>query len=111
MFLRKLQVDYEANGQHHPCPLSGWTTFPCAASPTLGFRRHCYRSPTPHEVGTAVPLDQLRDAMEGWFRRKGYSRPEQASLFRKPSRGSGNLVREAPDGNIGFEPILVRNFL
>ena len=24
------------------------------------------------EVGTKVPLDQLREAMEDWFRRKGY---------------------------------------
>jgi len=24
------------------------------------------------EVGTNVPLDQLREAMEDWFRRKGY---------------------------------------
>jgi hypothetical protein len=24
------------------------------------------------EIGTHVPLDQLREAMEHWFRRKGY---------------------------------------
>ena len=24
------------------------------------------------EIGSNVPLDQLRDAMEDWFRRKGY---------------------------------------
>ena len=24
------------------------------------------------EVGSGVPLDRLRDAMEDWFRRKGY---------------------------------------
>ena len=24
------------------------------------------------EVGTGIPLDKLRDAMEDWFRRKGY---------------------------------------
>jgi hypothetical protein len=24
------------------------------------------------EIGAHVPLDQLRDAMEDWFRRKGY---------------------------------------
>ena len=24
------------------------------------------------EIGTSVPLDQLREAMEDWFRRKGY---------------------------------------
>jgi hypothetical protein len=24
------------------------------------------------EIGSSVPLDQLKDAMEDWFRRKGY---------------------------------------
>ena len=24
------------------------------------------------EIGSSVPLDQLRDAMEDWFRRKSY---------------------------------------
>jgi len=33
------------------------------------------------EVGTNVPLDQLRDAMEDWMRRKGYlSKESRLSL-------------------------------
>jgi hypothetical protein len=32
------------------------------------------------EIGTQVPIDQLRDAMEDWFRRKGYL-PKEASLI------------------------------
>jgi len=31
------------------------------------------------EIGTQVPIDQLRDAMEDWFRRKGYL-PKGAGL-------------------------------
>ena len=31
------------------------------------------------EVGTKVPLDQLKEAMEDWFRRKGYL-PKDAHL-------------------------------
>jgi hypothetical protein len=31
------------------------------------------------EIGTHVPLDPLRDAMEDWFRRKSYL-PKDASL-------------------------------
>ena len=31
------------------------------------------------EIGTHVPLDQLRDAMEDWFRRKSYL-PKDAGL-------------------------------
>jgi hypothetical protein len=32
------------------------------------------------EVGTTVPLDQLREAMDDWFRRKGYL-PKNSRLF------------------------------
>jgi len=35
------------------------------------------------EIGTHVPLDQLRDAMEDWFRRKSYL-PKDASLVLTP---------------------------
>ena len=31
------------------------------------------------EIGTHVPIDQLRDAMEDWFRRKSYL-PKDATL-------------------------------
>jgi len=31
------------------------------------------------EIGSKVPLDQLRDAMEDWFRRKSYI-PKQSKL-------------------------------
>jgi hypothetical protein len=29
------------------------------------------------EAGTRVPLDRLQVAMEDWFRRKGYLKPEE----------------------------------
>jgi hypothetical protein len=32
------------------------------------------------EIGTGVPLEQLREAMEDWFRRKSYL-PKQAKLM------------------------------
>ncbi|MGA7896154.1 MAG: hypothetical protein WCA49_23260, partial [Candidatus Sulfotelmatobacter sp.] len=31
------------------------------------------------EIGTSVPLDKLRDAMEDWFRRKSYL-PKDSTL-------------------------------
>jgi hypothetical protein len=31
------------------------------------------------EIGTRVPLDRLRDAMEDWFRKKSYL-PKEAAL-------------------------------
>jgi hypothetical protein len=33
------------------------------------------------EAGTRVPLPQLRDAMEDWFRRKGYLKPEETLVI------------------------------
>jgi hypothetical protein len=40
------------------------------------------------EIGCLVPSDQLRDAMEDWFRRKGYL-PKDSSLVlaEKPRSG------------------------
>jgi hypothetical protein len=29
------------------------------------------------EIGNRVPLDRLRDAMEDWFRRKGYLKKDE----------------------------------
>ncbi len=29
------------------------------------------------EIGYRVPIDQLRIAMDDWFRRKGYLKPEE----------------------------------
>jgi hypothetical protein len=39
------------------------------------------------EVGTRVPLDRLRDAMEDWFRKKSYL-PKEAALVVEEMRGS-----------------------
>lgn len=36
------------------------------------------------EIGTHVPLEQLRDAMEDWFRRKSYL-PKDATLVLNPT--------------------------
>jgi hypothetical protein len=39
------------------------------------------------EVGTRVPLEKLRDAMEDWFQRKSYL-PKNASLLVKEEPGN-----------------------
>jgi hypothetical protein len=36
------------------------------------------------EIGSSVPLDQLREAMEDWFRRKSYL-PKDSTLFLEES--------------------------
>lgn len=38
------------------------------------------------EVGNRVPLERLRDAMEDWFRRKGYLQKDEALRVNPISR-------------------------
>ena len=73
MFSRKLRVEYEADGRRQPCPLKWLDNFAmrnftndAVFDDTLPLADGLL------EVGARVPLDRLRDSMEGWFRRKGY---------------------------------------
>lgn len=73
MFLRKLQIDYEANGQRHPCPLKWLDNFSMRNFTNASvFDDTLPIADGRMEVGTTVPLDQLQEAMEDWFRRKSY---------------------------------------
>ena len=73
MFSRKIRVEYEADGQRKPCPIAWLDNFAMR-----NFTNDAIFDATlPSgdgliEVGTKVPLAQLRSAMEDWFRRKGY---------------------------------------
>ena len=80
MFARKLQIQYEVDGQLHPCPLKWLDSFSMRSFTNASiFDDTLPVADGRLEVGTAVPLDQLRDAMEDWFRRKGYL-PKSTSL-------------------------------
>ncbi len=73
MFARKLQVDYESNGQRQPCPLKWLDNFSMRSFTNASVFDDTLPVADGHmEVGTAVPIDLLRDAMEDWFRRKNY---------------------------------------
>lgn len=73
MFARKIRVEYEQDGQRHPCPLKWLDSFSMRnfTNATV-FDDTLPVSDGLMEIGSNVPLDQLRDAMEDWFRRKGY---------------------------------------
>lgn len=73
MFARRIRVEYEENGQRLPCPMKWLDSF--------SMRNFTNKSvfddtlPTADgrmEIGSAVPLAELKDAMEDWFHRKGY---------------------------------------
>ncbi|MFI5114770.1 MAG: hypothetical protein ACHP7J_06455 [Terriglobales bacterium] len=80
MFARKVRVEYRQAGRLEPCPLKWLDSFSMRNftnatifDDTLPVGNGCM------EIGSRVPLDQLREAMEDWFRRKSYLAKE-ASL-------------------------------
>lgn len=80
MFARKVRVQYQQDGQQHLCPLKWLDNFSMrnftnasVFDDTLPVADGCL------EIGTNVPLDELREAMEDWFRRKSYL-PKLATL-------------------------------
>ncbi|MFY9646931.1 MAG: hypothetical protein WAK29_17260 [Terriglobales bacterium] len=80
MFARKVRVEYEHDGEIRPCPLKWLDNFSMrnftnasVFDDTLPVSDGCM------EIGTHVPIHELRDAMEDWFRRKSYL-PKPATL-------------------------------
>ena len=73
MFARKIRIDYEDNGQLHPCPLKWLDSFSMRNFTNASvFDDTLPVGDGSMEIGTNVPLDELRAAMEDWFRRKSY---------------------------------------
>jgi hypothetical protein len=73
VFARKIRVEYEENGCHIPCPLKWLDSFSMRNFTNASvFDDTLPLSDGFLEIGTSVPLNQLRDAMEDWFQRKNY---------------------------------------
>jgi hypothetical protein len=73
MFSRKITVDYEESGQVFPCPMKWLDSFSMRSFTNASlFDDTLPVSDGQMEIGANVPLDELRDAMDDWFRRKGY---------------------------------------
>jgi hypothetical protein len=81
MFARRIRVEYEQAGQVHACPLKWLDSFSMRnfTNATV-FDDTLPVSDGRMEIGSSVPLEQLREAMEDWFRRKSYL-PKDASLL------------------------------
>jgi hypothetical protein len=80
MFVQKIRVEYQHDGLLQPCPLKWLDNFSMrnftnatVFDDTLPVADGCM------EIGAKVPVDQLREAMEDWFRRKSYL-PKSATL-------------------------------
>ena len=81
MFSRQVKVCYRSGAESLPCPLKWLDSFSMRSftndsifDDTLPVADGVMR------VGTRVPLDRLKDAMEDWFRRKSYMSKEQQLL-------------------------------
>ena len=80
MFARKVRVEYEENGQRTACPLKWLDSFSMRNFTNSSvFDDTLPVADGRMEIGSSVPLEQLRDAMEDWFRRKSYL-PKDARL-------------------------------
>jgi hypothetical protein len=81
MFARKIRVEFEENGRRLPCPLKWLDSFSMRNFTNASvFDDTLPVADGRMEIGAAVPLERLRDAMEDWFRRKNYL-PKDARLL------------------------------
>ena len=78
MFVRRLKVErVDATGARHPCPIRWIDNFAMR-----NFTNDAIFDDTLPaadgllEAGYRVPLHRLQPAMEDWFRRKGYLKPD-----------------------------------
>ncbi len=81
MFARKIRVEYEQNGRRSLCPLKWLDSFSMRNFTNAGvFDNTLPLADGLMEIGTHVPLGELKTAMEDWFQRKSYI-PKDASLM------------------------------
>jgi hypothetical protein len=80
MFAHKIRVEYEENGQRLPCPMKWMDSFSMRNFTNASiFDDTLPVADGRMEVGAKVPLEELKTAMEDWFRKKGYL-PKDAAL-------------------------------
>jgi hypothetical protein len=73
MFARKIRVEYEEDGQRRACPLKWLDSFSMRNfTNATAFDDTLPVADGVMEIGTKVPLDQFKQSMEDWFRRKSY---------------------------------------
>jgi hypothetical protein len=95
MFARKIRVEYVQDDQRSPCPLKWLDSFSMRNfTNASAFDDTLPVSDGLMEVGTSVPLNELKHAMEDWFRRKGYL-PKETELSLVENKEPGDPPRGA----------------
>jgi hypothetical protein len=88
MFARKIRVEYEESGTRHPCPLKWLDSFSMRNFTNSSvFDDTLPVSDGRMEIGSAVPVVELKSAMEDWFRRKGYLPKDSHLLLTEVENG------------------------
>jgi hypothetical protein len=79
MFVRKLSIQrIDEQGRHHLCPLRWIDNFAMRNfTNDVIFDDTLPAADGLLEAGHRVPLNRLQPAMEDWFRRKGYLKPDE----------------------------------
>jgi hypothetical protein len=73
MFARKIRVEYEETAQRHPCLLKWMDSFSMRNFTNASvFDDTLPVADGLMEIGAKVPLEELKTAMEEWFRKKSY---------------------------------------
>jgi len=82
MFVRRISVNrIDAAGESHPCPIRWIDNFAMRNfTNDAVFDDTLPAADGVLEAGHRVPLERLQPAMEDWFRRKGYLKPEERLL-------------------------------
>ncbi len=89
MFVRRISIErVDGAGQRNPCPIKWIDNFAMrnftndpVFDDTLPLADGLL------EAGNRVPLDRLQSAIEDWFRRKGYLKPEDRLAVEELIRG------------------------
>jgi hypothetical protein len=89
MFARKIRVEYEQNGRRSPCPLKWLDSFSMRNFTNASvFDNTLPLADGLMEIGTHVPLSELKAAMEDWFQRKSYIAKDASLMLTESPKAS-----------------------
>jgi hypothetical protein len=87
MFTRKIRVEYESQRKRQPCPIKRLDNYSMRNFTNDSiFDETLPVSDGVLEIGTRVPLPELKAAMEDWFRRKSYLAKDAGLLITEQGR-------------------------
>jgi hypothetical protein len=87
VFSRRVRVEYEAEGKQQPCPIKWLDNFSMRNFTNDSiFDETLPVADGVLEIGTRVPLQELKNAMEDWFRRKSYLAKDSALVLTESAK-------------------------